>query len=102
MLTHKTTAQIHRETELSELHVFGMWEETGAPGGNPLSHECELHTDRKRAWIQRQDLLLRGHSANHRATVGAPIIWPLIQSVVICSREHNQYIYFFLDFHFTI
>ena len=30
---------------------------------------CKLHTDRKSDRIQSQDLLLRGHSANHRATV---------------------------------
>jgi len=26
-------------------HIFGLWEETGAPGGNPHGRLCKLHTD---------------------------------------------------------
>ena len=33
-------------------HIFGLWEQTRAPGGNPRRHRrtCKLHTDSDPSW----------------------------------------------------
>ncbi len=37
---------------LINLHVFGLWEEAGAPGGNPHRHEENMQTPHRKAGIE--------------------------------------------------
>ncbi|XP_053332963.1 SH2 domain-containing protein 1A-like isoform X1 [Clarias gariepinus] len=52
-------------------HQFGLWEETGVPGGNPSStgRTCKLHAHRegRRTWlgIEPRPWRCKGDSANH-------------------------------------
>ena len=53
-------------------HIFGLWEETGEPGGNPRRHGENVQTPHRQwpeAEIEPGSLVLWGSSANHCATV---------------------------------
>lgn len=51
-------------------HVFGLWEETGALGGNPCSHKENMQTQHRKSpgGFKPWTFLLWGDRANHSTT----------------------------------
>ena len=73
-------------------HVFGVWEETGAPGGNPRRHGENVQTPH-RQWpedrIEPGSLALWGSSANHCATV-LPHVLNLHDHYLVGMFQHER------------
>lgn len=57
---------------MANMHIFGLWEEPGVPGGNQPRHMENMQTPHRKApgdeGVKARTLLLRGSGANrHRA-----------------------------------
>lgn len=78
--------------QLTNLHVFRLWEESGTPGGNPCRHLENMHTPHRNALSQPGPLTplcctLTHYQQMTSDTTDHVILWPIVIIIVALKQQ---------------